>query len=131
MIMEEIEVLEKRCNENSRAQAELKAEFEKEKQEIEKNLEELESKSVLLEKERETYYNSVDKDILKKYLYIKGAKGELAIGPVVKAVCQACYLGIPPQKFNELIKGESLMTCPNCNRIIYWGEDEYFERLKH
>jgi predicted nucleic acid-binding Zn-ribbon protein len=33
-------------------------------------------------------------------------------------------MGIPPQKFNELIRGKDLMSCPYCMRIIYWGEDE-------
>jgi len=54
-------------------------------------------------------------------------KGGIAISPVIKGVCQMCHLGIPPQKFNELIKGETLMTCPNCMRIIYWGEDERYQ----
>ena len=128
-LMEEIESLEKRSIENRNAQTELKTEFERQKKEIEKDLDELEKKSVFLEKEREKYYNTVDQEILKKYLYIRAAKGNLAIGPVVKAVCQICNMGIPRQKFNELIKGESLMTCPNCNRIMYWGEDEYFETM--
>ena len=125
-LMEEIESLEKICVEKNNTQAELKTEFEREKQEIEKNLVELEKKLAFLEKEREKYYNAVDQEILKKYLYIRNAKSGLAIGPVVNAVCQICHMGIPPQKFNELIRGESLMTCPNCNRIMYWGEDEYF-----
>lgn len=126
-LMEEIESLEKLCIENSNAQEELKTEFERQKQEIEKDLVELEKKLGFLEKKREKYYSAIDQEILKKYLYIRNAKGGLAIGPVVNAVCQICYMGIPPQKFNELIRGESLMTCPNCNRIMYWGEDEYFE----
>ena len=49
-----------------------------------------------------------------------------AISSVIQGVCQICHMGIPPQKFNELMRGEALMTCPNCNRMIYWGGDEYF-----
>jgi predicted nucleic acid-binding Zn-ribbon protein len=32
-------------------------------------------------------------------------------------------MAIPPQRFNELIRGEKLMDCPSCRRIIYWGDD--------
>jgi hypothetical protein len=45
----------------------------------------------------------------------------------MKGVCQCCHLAIPPQKFNELIKGEKMMSCPHCMRIIYWGDDERYK----
>jgi len=41
---------------------------------------------------------------------------------VIDAICQGCHLGIPPQQYNNLIKGDSPESCPNCNRIIYWEE---------
>ena len=79
-----------------------------------------------LEKERNTFYQTMDQDLFKRYVFLKERKGGHAISSVVKGVCQTCHMGIPPQKFNELIKGKSLLTCPNCQRIIYWGEDEQF-----
>jgi predicted nucleic acid-binding Zn-ribbon protein len=36
-------------------------------------------------------------------------------------------MAIPPQKFNELIRGDKLMNCPNCARIMYWAEDERYQ----
>jgi predicted nucleic acid-binding Zn-ribbon protein len=38
-------------------------------------------------------------------------------------------MGIPPQAFNELIRGDKLLTCTNCSRIIYWGDDERFSEV--
>ena len=72
---------------------------------------------------------TIDQDLLKRYIFLRERKGGQAIGPVVSGVCQICHMGIPPQKFNELIGGDSLLTCPNCNRLIYWGEDEHYQKL--
>jgi len=126
-IMEDIERLEKLCLENKDKQGEMRIKFEKDKDNITKELDGLSKELKNLEKERNTYYQTMDQDLFKRYAFLKDRKGGHAVSPVVKGVCQTCHLGIPPQKFNELIKGKSLLTCPNCHRIIYWGEDEQFQ----
>jgi hypothetical protein len=59
-------------------------------------------------------------EILRKYEKIKGAGRGLAVVAVWKEVCGGCHMTIPPQLYNELQKTNALITCPNCNRIIYW-----------
>jgi hypothetical protein len=129
-IMEEIEALEKRCIEYREEQAELKKKFELDKEEIDKELKVLDKKAKALEKQRTKYCRMIDKDLLSKYQFLKEKKGGLAISSVVDGVCQTCHMGIPPQQFNDLIKGYSLLTCPNCNRMIYWGEDAHYQDEK-
>jgi len=128
-LMEEIEELEKDWSESREEEERLRKRFESEKREIEKEMEGLNKELNLLEKQRAEYCKEVDNDLLKNYMFLKERKGGLAIGPVIGGVCQACFMGIPPQKYNELIKCNSLMTCPNCNRLIYWGEDELFIKV--
>lgn len=124
--MEEIEELEKRCLEYRDEQAGLKKRTESDRNEIETEMEELEKEMELFEKRKKEFCQAIDQDLLSKYSYLREKRGGLAIGPVVGGICQACNIRIPPQRFNELIKGLSLMICPNCQRIIYWGEDERF-----
>ena len=128
-LMEEIEELEKKCIEDGKEQERMKKKFEEDKAEIEKVLEKLDRESATLEKQRIEYSKAIDQDLLKRYLFLKERKGGLAIGSVVGSVCQACNMEIPPQQFNQLIKGQSLLSCPNCNRLIYWGEDEFFQEV--
>jgi len=71
-----------------------------------------------------------DPELLKRYNFLKDRKGGKAISAVIKGVCQSCNMGIPPQRFNELIKGEKVLTCPNCDRLIYWGDDEALNDIK-
>jgi len=126
-IMEEIEILEKRNIATNAEREKLKEEFEKAREEMSEELKVLDQDLVNLEKERERFSQAMDSDLLKRYDHIRKHKRGVAISPVIKGICQACHMGIPPQKFNELIRGEELMDCPHCMRIIYWGEDE---RLK-
>jgi len=124
--MEDIETAEKKCTENKKAQENIQKTFEQDKKEIEKRLEELNNESDLLEQQRNELLAGVDKELLGKYEFLKSKKGGIAIGSVIGGVCQLCHLNLPPQAFNEIMRGNSLMNCPNCHRIVYWGEDEYY-----
>jgi predicted nucleic acid-binding Zn-ribbon protein len=123
-IMEKSEMLEKRNAATNAETEKLREEFEKARGEILEELKALDQDLVKLEKERERMSRLLDSDLLKKYDHISKNRRGVAISPVIKGICQACHMGIPPQKFNELIRGKELMSCPHCMRIIYWGEDE-------
>ncbi len=123
-IMEEIEIFEKRNIATNEEMEELKEGFENARNEIFEELKALDQDLAILERERERLSQAIDSDLLKRYNHIRKHKGGVAISPVIKGICQACHMGIPPQKFNELIRGKELMSCPHCMRIIYWGEDE-------
>lgn len=125
-IMEEMESLEEEWRKCKDEQAILKNQFETDRKEIEKEIALLDEELALLEKERIKYSDAIDQDLLKKYILIRERKGGISIGPVVNGICQSCHMGIPPQQFNELKKCNDLMSCPNCNRLIYWGEDVFF-----
>jgi predicted nucleic acid-binding Zn-ribbon protein len=127
-LMEEIEELEKRCLENKDSQTKLELDFKEDNHEIEQELRALDRDLKKLEEKGRSLSEAMDRDLLKRYLFIKERKGGQAISPVIGGVCQSCHLGIPPQKFNELIRGDDLMTCPNCNRMMYWGDDEHFQK---
>ena len=63
---------------------------------------------------------TISTDILRKYEQIKYAKRGVAVVSCWKEICNGCHMSIPPQLYNELQKSTLLITCPNCNRIIYW-----------
>ncbi len=126
--MEEIELLETRHHESEKERNEFISNFEKERESIQNELKSLDAELGELKKDRIRICQDIDETLLKKYDFLIEHKGGLAITSVIKGVCQACHLGIPPQKFNELIRGEELMRCPNCMRIIYWGEDERLQK---
>lgn len=128
-IMEELERLDKECAAAQRRFDDAKRQYESDQAQILSELKRLEGDLAELLQERKTFEASIDATLLRQYTTLMNHRGGPAISPVVKGVCQICRIHIPPQKFNELIRGEAIMSCPNCHRIIYWGEDERFQGL--
>lgn len=124
--MEQKDELVTICDDNQKKAKELKQQFDQDKKQILKDMKVLDKDLKKLEKERVHCCKATDQSLLKKYDVLRGHKAGIAITSVIKGVCQGCHMAIPPQKFNELIRGDKLMNCPTCARIIYWGEDERY-----
>jgi len=126
-LMEEIEAAETIFKATNRQLNEAEEKFEKDCEKVLQEIKTLQGELDELEQERVGLCEAIDEDLLRRYNDLREHRGGIAISAVLKGVCQTCHLGIPPQKFNELIRGDQLMSCPNCSRIIYWGEDERFQ----
>jgi predicted nucleic acid-binding Zn-ribbon protein len=128
-MMEEIEELKAECKEIKGEQEKLRAEFEEEKKEIEEELIALDTETRELIAQRSGYNDAVDQRMLKTYDLLRDKRAGVAISSVIGGICQGCHLEIPPQKFNELQRCNEIMSCPHCNRLIYWGEDDFFVKV--
>lgn len=128
-MMEDMELLKKECAELKGEKENLRKEYDVEKKDIEAELLELNEDAEGLMNQRKEYNNAVDSKTLKTYDLLRARRAGVAISAVVGGICQACHLEIPPQKFNELQRCNEVMSCPHCNRLIYWGEDEFFVNL--
>jgi len=126
-ILEQVEALEAKYATNREKGKEARQQFELDHNEILKILKALNRDLDKIEKKRMKFSRAVDPDLLKRYDSLRARKGGIGVSPVIKGVCQTCHLDIPPQEFNELLRGDKLMTCPNCTRIIYWGDDERYQ----
>ena len=127
ILMENIEEMETKCSHNEQAKKELQTKFEQTKEGLLQELELLDQEYNKIKEEKSSFSNLIEKDLLNRYSYLRDRMGGRAVGPVINGICQACHMGIPPQKFNELRRGNTLLFCPNCRRIIYWAEDEYYK----
>ncbi len=127
-LMEQGEQAELVVKEKKKGKEEREKQVAEEKARLEKEMESLRVSLYRLEEDRKRFVHEIDHRLLKDYDRLMKVKGT-ALSPVIKGVCQLCHVTIPPQKFNELLKCNSLMNCPNCERIIYWGENELFANL--
>lgn len=128
-IMEKIEKLEEKYAASKAKSKELNEKFEKDRDGILKELKALDQVLDRLKIERARFSEAIDENLLTRYDSLRQNKEGLAISPVINGICQTCHMGIPPQKYNELIRGDALMSCPNCHRIIYWGDDDRFRNI--
>lgn len=76
-----------------------------------------------LKQRRATIIRGVDKEVYGQYFEILKLRGGLAIVPARGEICQGCNMNIPPQLFVELKRGERLILCPQCGRILCWEGD--------
>ena len=127
-LMEQKDNLVSACDDSQKNAEAMRQEFEQDRKQILKDMKVLAKDIKKLEKERNRFSKATEGSFLKKYDMLRSHKNGIAITPVIKGVCQTCHMAIPPQKFNELIRGDKLMTCPSCARIMYWGEDERYQQ---
>ena len=77
----------------------------------------LEGEIARLDREREQLCGEIDASLLSRYSRIS-ARRRPAVVLVSKEMCVGCRVGIPPQNYIEILRGESLITCGNCHRIL-------------
>ena len=121
--MEDIEIQEKDCTSNTRALRESQEELKKKQEEFSERMKDMDKEVESLHGERTELCQNVDKNLLERYNRLRKNLAGKVITQVIKTICQGCNLGIPPQQYNELIKGTSIQSCPHCDRIIYWTEE--------
>jgi predicted nucleic acid-binding Zn-ribbon protein len=68
---------------------------------------------------RQQQAQGIKVNVLKKYSTLRERRNGLAVVNVLQGVCQGCFMSIPPQKYNQLLKGDQIFDCPTCQRIIY------------
>jgi predicted nucleic acid-binding Zn-ribbon protein len=73
-----------------------------------------------LDKDKRKASEAVPAPILTRYNFIRDRIPNPVIVPVSEGVCKGCHVVIPPQTFIDLQKGEQILSCPNCLRIIFW-----------
>lgn len=62
----------------------------------------------------------IEAGLLQSYTRLLKSRGGLAVVPVKDGSCSGCFVALTPQAHNEVRKGEALVTCANCQRILYW-----------
>lgn len=91
----------------------------KEEQLLVRELEELQEQAKKIIEERNKNIPQVDSRLYLQYEQIRKAKNGLGLILVNYPNCSGCNLGIRPQLYNELIKGD-VKRCQNCGRLLYY-----------
>jgi predicted nucleic acid-binding Zn-ribbon protein len=110
---------------------ELESDYEKRSEEIgaeiegfTKKTEEIDKSIEKKQKKRNTLLEKIDPDYSTKYnRLINNLEGQVVVG-VVNGVCNGCFINLPPQFFNEMLRDRDIKVCPNCSRLIFFKEEE-------
>ncbi len=90
-----------------------------EKGKVESLAKELDAQKAKIDKVRSEKAGKVSKTIYKRYEQLRERRNGMAIVGVTDGVCQGCFMNIPAQQFNEVLRGDQLHSCPTCQRMMY------------
>ncbi|HEF3974911.1 TPA: zinc ribbon domain-containing protein [Campylobacter coli] len=84
-----------------------------------------------LEKERMNVYTKktklvaeMNQKVLSFYEKIRKWAKNTAVVPVKKQACYGCFMKIYDKTYLSVIKGEEIITCPHCGRILYKEQED-------
>ncbi|MFW5735537.1 MAG: zinc ribbon domain-containing protein [Oceanidesulfovibrio sp.] len=121
-LVEELERQRSALEEVESESSSLKENLDEKQSTLEQRVEQIEARLTELEKQRKAAGQHVPGPVLGRYEFIRSRLAAPVIVPVVEGVCTGCNIAIPPQGFIELQKGQQILNCPNCQRLIYWCE---------
>ena len=96
--------------------------LQRERERIERDLGAIEEQIAELERTRQILVPDIDKRALATYERILDIREGLAMVPLVNDTCGGCNRRLPPQVINQVYLKADLITCENCNRILYFDE---------
>ncbi len=73
---------------------------------------------------RSELLSQFDNKILTFYEKIKRWAKDTAVVPVKQQACYGCFIKINDKTYAEVLKGEEIVNCLHCGRILYKGEEE-------
>jgi predicted nucleic acid-binding Zn-ribbon protein len=76
-----------------------------------------------LEAERASLLGRLPTATRTRYERIRGSRDGRAVVPIVKGACGGCFRGQPPQMLQEARRGDRLLVCDGCGRLLIWPPD--------
>lgn len=101
--------------------------YEQDKKAIEEDLNAVDADAESWARKRAELQKQISADLQARYEKVKKRNNGLGVISVWKAVCSGCHMNIPPQLYNELQRSNEMLSCPNCNRIMYFKNQEKAE----
>ena len=93
--------------------------FDAKKQQVETELNDFLADVEKQKQEREPLMQEIKPDMLGTYQQLLKARNGRAIALADDEQCFECNMKIPPQLYNEVVRGDTLQMCPHCRRILY------------
>ncbi len=118
-IMEEVEQLTSEIEENKnlfKGETEL---LQEETAKVKKAITTINKRKKTQENKRTKQAKALKAPLLRKYDKLRQHRNGLGVVNVLDGVCQGCFMAIPPQQYNLLLRGDKLFDCPTCQRIMY------------
>ncbi len=125
-----------RVEENKKAVQEIEVQaqeaqkfFDVEKARLESQFSELTNELADLTQQQQRVADMVEKPLLARYNRLKTMRKGYAVAEVKDGACGGCRLQLPPQLVAEVRRGDELLDCSYCHRILFMAHHLEVETL--
>ncbi len=127
--MERVEENKKAVKELEEQALEAKNLFEAEKARLDNHFSQLANELTDLERQQQAVADAVEKPLLARYNRLKTMRKGYAVAEVKDGACGGCRLQLPPQLVAEVRRGDELMDCSYCHRLLFMAHHLEVETL--
>jgi predicted nucleic acid-binding Zn-ribbon protein len=82
-----------------------------------------------LMRERTTIAAAITPKVLSEYERIRKGRAGVAIAEAIDGRCSKCHITLRPQFLQELKRGDAIMVCESCKRMLYVNNPQSFDDL--
>ena len=118
-IMQEIDAIKANIQSQEAEMAALRESWQKQQQELEGQISGIDQAVSEASSRRQSIAANLARDLVSRYELIFSRRGGTAVVEVAGGICQGCFMNIPPQLGNEIIRSDKIHLCPSCQRIVY------------
>lgn len=122
VLMEQIEAASAEINEAEQRSRDEEAAIRAEQEQHEAEFARLGKDLNELERARQELASSIQPAVLVKYENLLSTKAGVALAEARGEACSGCYMSIPPQVFVNVKKNDTIISCPQCGRILFYKE---------
>ena len=119
-ILERFEEMQTQLGKHEKILEARRKEYQREAAELKQKAASFEAEMADEVRQRQAQEKEIPQELLIKYRMLSEKRQGVAVARVINGVCQACNMNLRPQLYIELQKQDTLIVCPNCNRILFW-----------
>lgn len=94
------------------------------KADLQAKIEQLEAGMVADVAAKESAIKSLPASVMRRYNLLREQRKGLAVVEARDGYCLGCNMNLPPQLYNSLFRGDDLITCPHCQRMLVLRQEE-------
>jgi predicted nucleic acid-binding Zn-ribbon protein len=124
VVLERMEEAENLTRELKAAEAELKAQqgaVAAERAALDAEAETLQQRVAEATASRGSVSGQLSPDALRLFEHVARQRRGLAVAEARDGTCSVCHVRMRPQIYNEVRRGDTLIQCESCNRILYFA----------
>jgi len=93
------------------------------KAEIQEGLERIDRELAADAAAKEATVKAIPPSLVKRYQALRERRQGIAVVEARGGSCSGCNMNLPPQLYNSLFRGDDLVLCPHCQRMLLVRQD--------